>query len=139
MSQWFLVNQNRHDTHIYLPIISLILLSGLEKSDAMFVPRCTKRNTICKCMSSTFCKPGRYVYSDSSFSNADFLPLYSKEKNWCHLHYVQNPALPSQNCYIDTKWSPTWGVFISKEACTAFLKQNGTQNQAQSASRGKLF
>ena len=73
------------------------------------------------------------------FQNADFLSLHSKVKNWCNLHYVQNPANPTENCYIDAKWSPTFGLFISKEACTEFLKQNATKNQAQSAFRGKPF
>lgn len=43
------------------------------------------------------------------------------------------------NCYIDVQFSQTYGFFYSKEACEVQLKQNAAQQQAQSASRGKLF
>ena len=66
--------------------------------------------------------------------------FHSNAKNkWCILQYVHDPAKPTMNCYIDVQWSATYGVFISKEACKVHIEQLAAQNQAQSASRGKLF
>ena len=45
------------------------------------------------------------------------------------MHYVQNPGKPSDNCYIDAKWSPTKGAFVSKEACEVHLEQLATEEQ----------
>ena len=125
----------------YSPILTLILLSGLDKDDAMRAPLCTRANSICQCRNKLGCESGKYVYSDSPLAKCwFFLSLHSNAKDkWCILKYIKDPGQPTINCYTDVQYSPTYGWFISKEACNVHLEKIAAQKQAQSASRGKLF
>ena len=61
----------------YSPILTLILLSGLDKDDAMRAPLCTRANSICQCRNKLGCESGKYVYSDSPLA-----------KCWFFYHYI---------------------------------------------------
>ena len=101
---------NRYGTcqHDHVPGIAarqfpgnVTIIPGLTMNDAKRAPICTRERTICHCRTST---------CESTSSG-------TKEKPWCFLSNLRNPNNPTQNCYMDVRWSATYGSFYSHEAC----------------------
>jgi hypothetical protein len=58
----------------------------------------------------------------------NILLSFSGEKPWCLMSYIKNPAHPTQNCFLDVRWSATYGSFYSNEACVKIQKVHGIKS-----------
>eukprot|EP00093_Oithona_nana_P006727 06727.XXX_78127_79702_1 [CDS] Oithona nana genome sequencing. len=120
---------NRYGTcqHDHVPGVAaqqfpgnVTIIPGLTMNDAKRAPICTRERTICHCRTSTCESTG------------------TKEKPWCFLSNLRNPNNPTQNCYMDVRWSATYGSFYSHEACIRLRNRRQIPQRSSSSQQLNL-